>query len=66
LLCYSISFGRKALVVGFTKVMGFAPQLDGFERAARHLNMVKIMRAIGMVNFLLSKYCIFSSANEGI
>ena len=55
-LVISIGFEKKALVVGFIRVMGFAPQLDGLKRAVRHLNMVKITMVIGLVNFSSSRY----------
>jgi hypothetical protein len=52
----SISFRRKVLVMGFIKVMGFAPQLDGLRRAVRCLNMPGIIMVIGQVNLLSSRY----------
>jgi hypothetical protein len=63
----SIGFEKKVPVVGFINMMGFAPQLDGLRRGVKHSNTVRIMMAIGLVNFSSSRYFNFCLiTNRGI
>jgi hypothetical protein len=51
----SIVLEKKELAMAFTRVIHCVQQLDGWTKVHRPWNMVKIMKAIGLVSFLSSR-----------